>query len=326
MAGVGLGLEVLEGLDQLGTGVHHERTVGGHRLADGLATKDQDVELLVAALLGAGGLDGEHVAGAVDGQLAHADRLAPGPGRARPGQHVDQGVEVGPPGQLQPRPRGQGGVLQRDRGVGDARAVVAGDLAGDHPQQGAAVRRAQQLHRAAADVLVAGRRPLEPSRQVDPEPEAVEQPATDYYLLRRRLDVQHASTGSNPVHVAFGEDIGPNGWHDPPGLVLSSTSYPYQGYLHAQHSLGCAASSPPGEWWSERPRRWAPGRGHRDEPRAAKACVTDSVGITVRADGKGPTRQDWPTHAGLGGERLTLISDHLHLAGGPVVLPAVLGY
>src|SRR5215218_9302446 len=28
--------------------------------------------------------------------------------------------------------------------------------------------------------------------------------------------------------------------------------------------------------------------GHRDEPRAAKACVTDSVGITVRADGKGP--------------------------------------
>ena len=78
MTGVGLGrdgaeaagLEVLEGLDELGAGVHHERPVGGHRLADGLAAQDQDVELLVAALLGAGGLDGEHVA-----ELASGDGM-----------------------------------------------------------------------------------------------------------------------------------------------------------------------------------------------------------------------------------------------------------
>ena len=45
------GLVVLEGLDELGAGVHHERPVGGHRLADGLAAEDEHVELLVTALL-----------------------------------------------------------------------------------------------------------------------------------------------------------------------------------------------------------------------------------------------------------------------------------
>jgi hypothetical protein len=96
-------------------------------------------------------------------------------------------------------------VQQRDRRVGDARALVAGDLAGDHPQQGAAIRRAQQGHRTPPDVLVARRRPLQPSRQVDPQLEAVEQPSPDHHLLRRRLNVNQTSTGGHPLGVAVSD-------------------------------------------------------------------------------------------------------------------------
>ena len=32
------------------------------------------------------------------------------------------------------------------------------------------------------------------------------------------------------------QGVGADLWHDLPGPVLSGTSYPYQGYLHAQHS------------------------------------------------------------------------------------------
>src|SRR5206468_12108030 len=49
-------------------------------------------------------------------------------------------------------------------------------------------------HRAAADVLVARRGPLQPGRQVHPELEAVEQPAPHDDLLRRRLDVEDPAT------------------------------------------------------------------------------------------------------------------------------------
>ena len=38
------GLVVVERLLQLGARVHHERTVGGHRLANRLATEDEYVE------------------------------------------------------------------------------------------------------------------------------------------------------------------------------------------------------------------------------------------------------------------------------------------
>ena len=35
---------VLEGLHELGLGVHHEGAVRRHRLADGLAAEDEDIE------------------------------------------------------------------------------------------------------------------------------------------------------------------------------------------------------------------------------------------------------------------------------------------
>jgi hypothetical protein len=222
VAGVGLGrdgaeaagLVVLEGLDELGAGVHHERPVGGDRLADRLAAQDEDVELLMAALLGAVGGHADDVARTVASQLAHGHRVAPGPNRPRPGEHVHQRVEVGPPRQPQLGPGSKGGVQQRDRGVGDPRALVAGDLAGDHPQQGAAVGGAQQGHRPATDVLVAGRGQLQPGRQVDPELEAVEQPAFHHDLLGRSLNVEDPATGSDPVNVALGDEgVAPaRGW------------------------------------------------------------------------------------------------------------------
>src|SRR5580692_12776774 len=45
------GLEVLEGLDDLGAGVHHERTVRVDGLTDGLAPQDEDVERRMTGLL-----------------------------------------------------------------------------------------------------------------------------------------------------------------------------------------------------------------------------------------------------------------------------------
>jgi hypothetical protein len=93
-------------------------------------------------------------------------------------------------------------VQQRDRGVGDPRTLVARHLTGDHPQQRAAVRRAEQRHRPPADVLVARRRPLQPGREVDPQLEAVEQAAARHHLLGWRLDVEDSAAGSNPVNVA----------------------------------------------------------------------------------------------------------------------------
>ena len=49
------GLEVLEGLDQLVPGVHHERAVRGDRLADRLAAEDQDVQPVAGAVVAAAG-------------------------------------------------------------------------------------------------------------------------------------------------------------------------------------------------------------------------------------------------------------------------------
>ena len=45
------GLVVLERLDELLAGVHHERAVGSDGLADGQPTQDQHVKLGTAALL-----------------------------------------------------------------------------------------------------------------------------------------------------------------------------------------------------------------------------------------------------------------------------------
>src|SRR5580700_12049545 len=56
-------LVVLEGLDQLVPGVHHERAVRGDRLPDRLAAQEQQVEVLARTLLPLGGAERERAAG-----------------------------------------------------------------------------------------------------------------------------------------------------------------------------------------------------------------------------------------------------------------------
>ena len=77
--------------------------------------------------------------GAEHRQLAGAHRPPLGADGARAREHVDERVEVRAPGQLELGAGCDGGVHQRDRGVGDAGAGVAADIAGDDPQQRAAV-------------------------------------------------------------------------------------------------------------------------------------------------------------------------------------------
>ncbi len=138
-------------------------------------------------------------------QLAHPHRPLLGPDGAVPGQHVGQRVEVRPPRQPDLRARRHGGVHQGDRRVRDARAAVTRERPGDHPQQRPAVRGRQQRDLARPDVLVARLGHLQPGRQVDPELEAVEQPAADHEFLRRRLDVQDAAARGHPLGVAVGD-------------------------------------------------------------------------------------------------------------------------
>src|SRR5690349_18780155 len=52
-------LVVLERLDEFVPGVHHERAVRGHRLPDGLAAEQEDVQILARALLVGAGPEGD---------------------------------------------------------------------------------------------------------------------------------------------------------------------------------------------------------------------------------------------------------------------------
>jgi phosphate transport system protein len=54
-------LVVLERLDELCPGVHHERAVGGDRLADGLAAEHQDVELAELVISDDDRIDGRYL-------------------------------------------------------------------------------------------------------------------------------------------------------------------------------------------------------------------------------------------------------------------------
>ena len=83
---------------------------------------------------------------------------------------------------------------------------LAGDVAGDDPDERAAVGRGGQGDLAGADVLVARRRPLLGGGQVDPELEAVEQPAARDEPLRRLLDVEDPGPGGHPLGVTVGDD------------------------------------------------------------------------------------------------------------------------
>jgi len=198
-------LEVLERLDQLVPGVHHERPVRRHRLTDRLPAEDQDVQLVAGPLLGRRGVHGQRVTRAEHRELPGPDRTVVRADRAGAAEHVDQRVEVAAPGQAQLGAGLQGHVQQADGRVGDARAGVPGQVTGDDPDQRAAVRRRQQRHLLGPDVLVARGRHLEAPGQVHPQLEAVEQPAAHHQLLGGLLDVQDPAAGGHPLGVAVGD-------------------------------------------------------------------------------------------------------------------------
>ena len=139
----------------------------------------------VLALVGA---EAQFVTGTKDRQLTAVD------GRpvdiAATGEHVEQGVEVRPPGQAHLRALAHRDVRHGDRGRGDARSRNAADLAGDHPDQGTGVGRCSQPNLAGAQVLVPRWGHLECLGEVDPQLNAVEQPAGRDEVLRWPLDVQ----------------------------------------------------------------------------------------------------------------------------------------
>src|SRR5438445_10153825 len=72
------GLVILEGLHELGPGVHHERAVRSDRLPDRLAAKHQDVQPLARPVHPALCAEGEHVTRSERGQLAGVDRTLVG--------------------------------------------------------------------------------------------------------------------------------------------------------------------------------------------------------------------------------------------------------
>jgi hypothetical protein len=89
--------------------------------------------------------------------------------------------------------------------VGGTRAVVFGDVARDQTHQRSTVVRGQQSDLAAFDGLVARRRELVLARQVHPQLDAVEHPATFDQFGGRRLDVQDPRPCGHPLCGAVGD-------------------------------------------------------------------------------------------------------------------------
>ena len=149
------GLVVLEGLGHLVPGVHHERPVGEHRLADGPPAEHEHVERRACA----------------DPRRPTADRVSESPGPNTASWPVAPGAAPRPPCRRRParrpsalnsgrqgRSAGAGrqrGVHHGHRRVGRPRAVVTVELPGDEPEQRTAVGRGEQRDVAACDVLVA---------------------------------------------------------------------------------------------------------------------------------------------------------------------------
>src|SRR5258708_16475359 len=81
-------LVVLERLDQLVPGVHHERAVGRDRLPDRLTAQQQQVEVLARALLALGRAERDRAARPEDSELPGPHRAPLGTHGAVPGQDV----------------------------------------------------------------------------------------------------------------------------------------------------------------------------------------------------------------------------------------------
>ena len=99
-----------------------------------------------------------------------------------------------------------GRVRVRDRRVGDARTLVAVEVAGDQPHERAAVRRGEQGEPVAGDRLIARRRHLQRGGQVHPQLHAVRATARSHEGLGGHLVVEDARPCGHPLRVALADD------------------------------------------------------------------------------------------------------------------------
>src|SRR3569623_856996 len=188
------GLEVADGLANLGVGVHHERAVAGDRRVDRLATEQEEASVRAGREMNA-------IALAEHGQLALAleparDRgaaldlvLHHVPARGCTGLEVGAGLE---------RP-----VLIEDRCAGLDRGLHAARFAGDHLH--ASVRRGADGNARARDLLIARRHLLVPRRQVDPDLETVDPATLVADPIGRFFAVDHTRARGHPLDVARAE-------------------------------------------------------------------------------------------------------------------------
>ena len=199
-------LEVLDRLDQLGLGVHHERAVLKHRLVNWLAAQDQNLERRPPRLLRLRGRHGDPVARPEHGQLPLVNRLPHWADRPAARQYVDQRVEVAVPRQVQTGAGLNSRMRQGDWRVRRSRPLMSVDLACDDADQRAAVVRRQQPDLVALDRLILRCRELVLARQVHPQLDAVEHAATLHQLSGRGLDVQYPRACRHPLGGAVGDE------------------------------------------------------------------------------------------------------------------------
>jgi hypothetical protein len=103
-------LVVLERLGDLGPGVHDEGAVVHDGLTDRASAEDEELEIVVPALLAGVGCDPDRVAGAEHHELVVVHGRPLGTCDPAPREHIDERVEVGPPRQDQPGTGAERGV------------------------------------------------------------------------------------------------------------------------------------------------------------------------------------------------------------------------
>ena len=204
------GLEVLQRLADLRFGVHHEGPVVLDRLFDGAPPQHEQLEIGGARVLSVVGPEGHPVTAGERHQLPFVDRSPVSAGPPRSGEHIDEGVEVRVPGELQEGTGGDAGVQQGHRCVGRAGAPIPTHLAGDDPHKASAIGCGQQGHLVGFEPLIGGGDHLLPGREVHPELDAMEQATGDDELLGRCLDVQDASAGGHPLRRSVGDETAPS--------------------------------------------------------------------------------------------------------------------
>src|SRR5256885_1660462 len=142
------GLEILEGLEELGPRVHDERSVARDGLADRRSREEQEPARPACAAQPHRRARSEHR------HLALADLGALCSGTGRPLEHVDEGRQMGGDLDADVRARLERPVLQHDRRAGLDHRARPQRLAGDDTHRGLAVRAPREGKLAARILLV----------------------------------------------------------------------------------------------------------------------------------------------------------------------------